>query len=271
MDPVAFRRNGIRPSVFDGRDYVFDPRELGLAEHPTAGSREFSLPWPPWNQGTSSVVPCCVSAAIVTAMEILDLQAPPGQRLSLLFHYYITRGNPNVMSEVSIRDGMNAAVQNGVCRLPLHEPQPVGDVIDREAARQRPLPAAFDDAENQQIANRDSRRRKRYHHLPNVHNISHWKAAIDSGRPIVFSFWVTDSYVQLSNGSNVHGGVRGRPVGGGLHAVVACGYDDDRNAVHVRDSRGTAFAERGEWWLPYEVIESPWLIEEAWTIDAITY
>ena len=69
----------------------------------------------------------------------------------------------------------------------------------------------------------------------------------------------------------MHGEVRGRPVGGGLHAVVAVAYDDKLKAIRMRDSRGVDFGDDGHWWMPYDVIRQPWLVTEAWTVTAITF
>ena len=270
---MPFRRNGVRPSSFDVRDYIFQPAAIGMDTGPRDKSGGLpELPWPSWNQGDKQGVPCCVSISVVTAMELLDAHDSTPERLSVLFHYFMSRPIADRMSALELRQGLHSAVTRGVCLLPLHEPQSPEEVISSDAARVPPDAAAEEDALRHALVNLDRRtRRRRYWQLSDTRRVDDWRAALNSRNPVICVFPITEGYFQISEDPPVHGDIHGRPVGAGLHAVVTVLYDDDRKAVKMRDSRGPGFADNGHWWMPYSLIRSPWFIEEAWTLTTITY
>lgn len=270
---MALRQRGAKLSSFDGRDFVFQPRAMGIEDQPVAHIGQLpELPWPPWNQGNAPVVPCCVSIAVVTAMELLDTRDSNPERLSVLFHYYMARQRESRLGGLETRAGLDSAVTRGVCTLPLHQPQPPTEVISREAALRAPSPQAEEDAKHHALEGLDiRRRRRRYWQLSEPRRIEDWRAALNSGYPLICVFPVTEGYVRIGPDNPVHGDVRGDPVGANLHAVVAIAFDDDRQAIRMRDSNGPDSADHGHWWMPYSLVRSPWFIKEVWTITSIKY
>jgi len=96
------------------------------------------------------------------------------------------------------------------------------------------------------------------------------KGCLAAGYPIVFGMMVppglqseevaktgvlemiTDPHTEFSGG----------------HAVLAIGYDDNRNAVLVRNSWGKDWGINGCFWLPYDYVTDPHLSDDFWTIRA---
>src|SRR6185437_342623 len=65
-------------------------------------------------------LPCCVSCALSSAMEVLDASTPS---LSPLFHYYVTRydnGGANSDGFLNLDDGLGTLSNNGICSRTLH-------------------------------------------------------------------------------------------------------------------------------------------------------
>jgi len=208
---VQRSNSGFRPSPYDGRDYTFNASDS--ISVPAANSLiTLPHPFPARAQGD---VPCCVSMAIVGAMETLDAQYVPAIELSPLFHYYVARPDRRWLSYLSIRDGLQTAVSYGVCRSQLHTP-----LYTREGAQQAPSQQARDDARNQRLVGYDpSKRRLAYWLLQNSDAVSEWKHAIASRLPIVAGLWITAGYWQIGSGSTlVHPNTAGQPSEAG-HAV----------------------------------------------------
>jgi C1A family cysteine protease len=40
------------------------------------------------------------------------------------------------------------------------------------------------------------------------------------------------------------------------HCVLAVGYNDARQAIHIQDSHGSGQFETGSWWMGYRVVDS---------------
>lgn len=57
------------------------------------------------------------------------------------------------------------------------------------------------------------------------------------------------------------------PLGG--HAVVAVGYDNDRQLYKVRNSWGAGWGDGGYFWLPYAYLHDPDLASDFWAIELV--
>jgi hypothetical protein len=254
---------GWKPSTFDGRDYEFIPRVLAIEGDPAATTVRLRDPFPSRAQG--DVVQCCVSAAVVSAMEVLDEQTPAATRLSMMFHYYVARSDPRYLSPLTLRQGLEAAVNRGVCAAEFHDPP-----VTREGARIKPTPEAIEAAKARRIVGYDPvKRRLEYYRLPDTSRVESWRAALAAGYPIIVGFWITAGYLNLATNGNEHGPLQNEPSTTG-HAVTVQGYEDTRARFLVKDSRGVEFAEGGRWWLPYHLLDGR-LVDEAWAIRKITY
>jgi hypothetical protein len=210
---------------------------------------------PPWD------IPCCVSMALVQAMESLDLCSPPAAALSPLFHYYqLTGGRPG---GASILDGILLALDRGVCRLDLHDPP-----MSSGAAYTAPTPPAIADARTRCITHLNPITYEGGYARLQPGDDKHWIRFLASGCPLILGFWLTDAYAALQN-SNTLGSALGLPHRG-AHSVVCLGYSLQHRCFLVKDSRGDAFGDGGFWWLPFERLAEG-LVLEAWAICEITY
>lgn len=252
---------GWRGSGYDGRDYRWDG--VG-AMRPTAS---LVVPFGPRDQGKAN---CCVAVAIVTAMEVLDARQGTAQRLSPLFNYFVSRTDPAYTGRVGIREGLNAAVQFGVCTSSMHESTigPDGPYL-RTDALVRPTPAAYADAKSHRLLTEDPNwNRLGYYNVDGPGRVSAWRSALEHGSPVVFGFFATQSYQRMSTGESCRVSDTSSDHGSSGHAVVATGYDGEW--FRIRDSRGSRFAERGDWFLHSTIVEQPW-VHESWAIAAIGY
>lgn len=255
---MAFTRSGWKRSTFDARDEVAPP----AAGQAPRGSLLLPTPFAARDQGDD--VPCCVAMAVVGAMEVLDALRPPAAQLSPLFLYYAARPDPRSLGELELRDGLKAAVRDGVCRLDLHDPP-----LSRDGALRRPSAAAWDNAREHRAVGWDATaRRLRYRELRDPDRALQWRATLAAQRPVLIGIFITDAYERLRS-QPTHGPVDGLRSTFG-HAALVTGYSEERDAFRVRDSRGPAFADQGSWWLP-AALASTSLVAESWVLDKIAY
>jgi len=251
--------SGWIPSAFDGRDIPFS---APTAEAPSPEKAALQHPFRPRDQ---RAVPCCVSIAVVTAMEILDQRRPPASALSPLFHYHVARRDPNRIEMLDFRTALQSAVTTGVARSRLHAP-----AYDEAGARARPSAAAYEDAEKQKLVGWDpALRRMQYELLGEDDIVEQCRASLAAGIPLLIGFWLTSAYQSLTKRSPLHGPPPRESAQEG-HAVVALGYDDSMRALRIKDSRGERFADGGSWWLPYDTLETR-LVHEIWALRKINY
>merc|ERR1711998_428137 len=89
-------------------------------------------------------------------------------------------------------------------------------------------------------------------------------------RPVVFGFTVYDSFESAEVAST---GVMPMPQNDekvlGGHAVMACGFDDEKQAVLVRNSWGKSWGDQGYFWMPYAFISNPDLADDFWMVETI--
>lgn len=91
------------------------------------------------------------------------------------------------------------------------------------------------------------------------------KACLADGFPIAFGFYVTPQVFDVSQDDNTVLFPSGPDKIVGGHAVVAAGYDDERQALLIRNSWGADWGDGGYGWLPYEYIEYG-LAVDFWTL-----
>ncbi len=252
-------RTGWTPSPFDARDYPFNRADV---VDTSVRSLILEHPFPARNQQS---VPCCVSCAVVVCMEIIDTRNPPQIALSSLFHYYLTRPNPNSLVDLTLRDGLRSAVLNGICSLASHNQN-----FDRPGAMINPTNVAKQEAFAQRlVAINPITEQAEYYILSDYNRKESWRKALRIGMPILLGFWATSSYFSLSASNAVLRPSSNSNSNSG-HAAVVIGFDDNREMFLVKDSRGTDFGTQGHWWLSYEAAESR-LVVEAWAIGKISY
>ena len=99
--------------------------------------------------------------------------------------------------------------------------------------------------------------------------LEHIKWMLAAGLPSMFGFTV---YSSLSDKAWIPYPEEGDTVEGG-HAVVAVGYDDDENALLIRNSWGTSWGDNGYGYLPYDYVRDGlatdfWTMAEAGFVDS---
>jgi hypothetical protein len=243
--------------TFDGRDRVFDVDDEAGEAPP---KRVLRHPFPVRDQGA---VPCCVSIAVATCMEVLDAQTGQAVELSPLYHYWFARTNPESLSLLDPRSAFQTAVATGICTRVLHDPR-----FDEAGAAARPSDEAIEDARQHRLIDYDRRTLRRRYSLITGDAVDAGRRAVARGYPVLIAMWATSSYHSLEH-SRRHGSVPAEPSSEG-HAVVILGYNDDLEAFLIKDSRGPAWGHDGYWEMPYAVTRSR-LIYEAWVLESINY
>lgn len=212
-------------------------------------------------------------------MEVLDAldegaaTSARDRELSILFHYYVAR-EPNRTSRwvgLHMHDALQTATSVGVCASRFHLP---GEPIDKTTASRRPTGEAWEDAAKQVLISgldrRTLRRRHGYRSLEVGNRVDNWKLAISSNRPVLANFFLTRGYERIDVDNKdatlewpVHESSRYS------HAVAILGFDNQREAFRVRDSRGPSFGDKGCWWFPFRAAER--LVRESYAIETIDY
>ena len=87
-------------------------------------------------------------------------------------------------------------------------------------------------------------------------------------RPFVFGFTVYKSfeYVSVWDTGIIPVPQRDEPILGG-HAVVACGYDNQKGVL-IRNSWGTQWGMSGYGWMPWEYFTMG-ICDDLWTINLV--
>lgn len=95
----------------------------------------------------------------------------------------------------------------------------------------------------------------------NLHNI---KSSIADGLPVAFGFWVPD-LSRLTKTNPFLPAVNDIDYFDGGHAVLAVGYDEEKQAFKFRNSWGADWGDDGYAWMPYEYLEYD-IAFDFWTI-----
>ncbi len=251
----------------DTRD--FRPDRLRLRNGPPGAQKE--LPGPTIVRDQGPEVPCCVSASIVGAMEVLDALRRDVVTLSMLYHYYRARPRASRLSALAFRAGLKAALR-GVCTADLHPDRINGTEgpIARQDALRKPDSDADADARGRRIAESDLYYDPAFVRLDDSARVDQWRSCIHNNYPVLVGFDLSDSYQRMRNGESdrlERGQIVGAQHG---HAVILTGYNDGEKAFRVKDCQGPTFGDSGYWWMPYELAETQ-MVVESWVIGEITY
>merc|ERR1711998_409572 len=251
------RTYGWRRQLPDRRDKVYMHPLLHAPKETKLDLRNEHMP-AVYNQGKLG---SCTTNAIAAAFEYCEAEQGYGEKFtpSRLFIYYNERemeGTTGSDSGAEIRDGIKSINKLGVC--PETE-WPYDDTGDKFT--QRPDKQCYRDALKE--------RALKYQKVKqDVKALKH--AMATEGKPVVFGFTVYSSFESEEVAST---GVMPMPdddeqVLGG-HAVMACGFDDEEEAVLVRNSWGDSWGDSGYFWMPYEFISDPNLADDFWMVDTI--
>jgi len=201
----------------------------------------------------------CTGNAIAGAIELIDKKAGKQLDVSRLFIYYeerVLEGSVNYDAGAYIRDGIKVCYTKGA---PLETLWPYN--VRKWASK--PTTAAYTDALKRKVTG--------YQRCVNFAAV---KNALALGNPVVIGFDVYESFEQgawqLANGSGLmpYPNVNSEQLLGG-HAVLIVGYNDNTQRFIVKNSWGTAWADRGYFYMPYQVIQNTSMSNDFWVISAV--
>jgi len=264
--PVARKiaRYGWKPDLPDQRDYSYAVSADVMQN--ISGSVDLRAQCPQvYDQGH---IGSCTANAIAAALEFdMMKQGLPSFTPSRLFIYYNERSMEGTVGSDSgayIRDGIKSVASQGDC--PESEwtydgtaALPGGVFPTGAKATVEPSPQCYTDAIRHTAMN--------YQSIDQ--NLADMKGCLASGYPFVFGFTV---YPSFESDDVAHTGVVPMPgneqtIGG--HAVLAVGYDDNKNMFIIRNSWGAVWGIGGYCYMPYAYLLDNNLADDFWTIRLV--
>ncbi len=216
---------------------------------------------------------CCVSAALVAAMEIRGARLvgerglrPPYQ-LSALQHYYYSRSAPRPngsLASLTLERGLQCA-QNGV--LSFDEFPTVSPMTRADAVRRPPRTGR----NNALIAYDEETRTDGFE--PIGRSPAEWVYWLDRECPIVIGVFLPRHYWEVirrgkASTLDTSGDIDRTREG---HALVVRGYQSGGSTVRFRvlDSFGLQNGDDGGWWLPARSMSA--VVHQAWSITYVEF
>lgn len=201
----------------------------------------------------------CTANAIAGMLEF-DQMRQHGRDFvpSRLMIYYEEREREGTVHEdagAMIRDGIKSVAKTGVC-------DEVEWPYDISKFAELPPFQCYQDALKFKALS--------YQRIP-VHNLTSMKACLALSFPFVFGFLVYESFESdavASTGIMLMPAPDEQLLGG--HAVMACGYSDEKQALLVRNSWGADWGLQGYFWMPYAYLQAPKLTDDFWTIRSVS-
>jgi len=245
------RSLGWIPDLPDARDFMYAAPLKVMRKLPAKTDLRKTCP-PVYDQGGLG---SCTANALGAAFEFgKKKQRKKTFRPSRLFLYYNERVLMNTVlsdSGAYLRDGIKSLNKQGIC--------PEKDWPYKEAAfTQKPPAACYKTALKNQVLS--------YWRIPV--NLTSIKGCLAEGYPFSFGFSVYESFMTKKVADS---GIMPLPdiakeslVGG--HAVLAVGYNDEKQMALVRNSWGRNWGISGYFWMPYTYISNPTFCQDLWTI-----
>ena len=202
----------------------------------------------------------CTANAIAAAYQFDEnKQLEPNSFIpSRLFIYYNERDIENTIkydSGASIRDGVKSVNKLGVC------PETEWP-YDISKFTEKPSSKCFEIAKIHKSIS--------YKRIDQ--SLIQIKSALLAGFPIIFGFNVYESF---ESQSVTDSGMMPMPENNekllGGHAVLAVGFDDDKQCVLVKNSWGKDWGDNGYFYMPYNFIIKSKYCSDFWTIKSITH
>jgi C1A family cysteine protease len=210
---------------------------------------------PVYDQGSLG---SCTGNAIAGAIEYMrKKEGLPDFVPSRLFIYYNERtieGTVNSDAGAEIRDGIKTVANLGAC-------SEVDWPYDTSKFTAKPTDQCYSDAKTDLVT--------AYSRVDQT--VDALRVSLASGIPVVFGFTVYESFESDAVAKSGLVPMPGRfESSQGGHAVLMCGYDDDRQLFQVRNSWGPNFGDAGYVWMPYDYITNPDLASDFWQIDVVS-
>jgi C1A family cysteine protease len=260
-------RLGWRPDVPDIRDYIPETfakddrlKCVGLHENESLPKFVDLRQWCPPIQDQKSLGSCTAQAGC--GMYEYFERKSFGKFIphSRLFLYKVTR---NLMKETGdngamLRTTMQAMATFGVC------PEEYW-LYDLSKFDVEPSQFCYAFAQNFQAL--------KYFRLDAPNNtradvLHRVKEYLSRGYAVMFGFSVYDSIQRMVNGVIPFPSRHDLLQGG--HAVCSVGYDDDKDALLIRNSWGTSWGDGGYGWLPYQYVLSD-LADDFWSMTSAEF
>lgn len=206
------------------------------------------------NQGSQG---SCTAFTMCSIYEyILKANKALNSDLSEAFLYYNARkkaGNENEDSGSSFFNAIGSLIESGICMETLFP-------YNESVYNQQPSPAAYEDALNRLVKV-----------AMNVRvSLDDIRSALADGYPVAISLKLYDSFsvdktgfVSRPSESEIQSGKYGN------HAMVICGFSDDKKIFIVRNSWGDHFGDNGYCYIPYSYIGDSSLLNIACIITEI--
>jgi len=245
---------GWKPDSPDFRDYKFEARQDILTSLPDRVDLRPKTP-PVVNQG--SLGSCTANAVGVAHRFAQRNQGQKDWMPSRLFVYYNTRvldgSNVNQDTGSSIRNAIKSVGKQGVCS------EASWQYNIAKFAVKPPL-STYEEALNNQAITYQSVQQ----------TLSQLQGCLASGFPIAMGFTVFSSF---ESDHVARTGIMPMPSSGekvlGGHAVLFVGYDNNRGCFIVRNSWGTGWGDKGDFYMPYGFATSRNYASDFWAITQV--
>jgi C1A family cysteine protease len=193
----------------------------------------------------------CTAQAIVGGLEYLEVMNRTNfydiSRLFIYFNERVLEGTVNEDSGATIRDGIKTLVRWGYCSEELC-PYITKDFTNKPSRK------AYKEAKRHIITS--------YH---KVSNLNEMLKCLAEGYPVIFGIMVYNGLMteEVQKSGNVTMPKPDESPAGG-HAVLAVGYDKEKEIIIFRNSWGYSWGDKGYGTLPFEYINK--LADDCWTI-----
>jgi C1A family cysteine protease len=254
--PRLIQRYGWKPDIPDFRDLKFSSPVEATKLPPSVDLRP-QMPKVVYDQGDLG---SCTGNAIAGAVQFDRMRQKLDQAADLipsrLFIYYNERAIEHTINEDSgamIRDGIKCVAKQGVCFESGVGSWPYN--IGKFTAK--PPAECYKTGLTSQAI--------KYSRVPRT--LNQMKGCLAAGFPFVIGFTVYDSF---ESDAVANTGVMPMPQSNeavlGGHAVLVCGYRDDKSQWIVRNSWSAGWGDGGYFYMPYEYLMNPDLSDDFWTI-----
>jgi len=252
LEEKHFRKYGWKVDTPDQRDHKYKLKKEYVYSKVDLRSKCPGI----YNQGKLG---SCTANAIAAAYEFNEIKEDECNIFvpSRLFIYYNEREMENSInydSGANIRDGIKSVNKQGVCPENLWP-------YDISKFKNKPYDICYDDAKKHKSV--------RYKRIKQ--DIHHMKDCLSSGLPFVFGFGVYESFEtkEVAESGIMPIPKKNEKLLGG-HAIMAVGYNDEKEHFIIRNSWGIDWGDRGYFYMPYSFIQDVNMCSDFWCIEKVS-